>query len=425
MRIGHGCLTRADYWAALGLLSPRCIRHKSSLSAVHEGLRQTEWQDKGYRSQDRRRFPAYDPPNGTQRAIDGPSKYDRKAKGSLSSKRQTPTDHVSIPYTTAASEWIYGINPVLAALRARKRTLYKCYAHRSLLGSSSDRGREVERLASELDCLNRVGDDFLPVMEQVAQGRPHNGVVLEVSAIRFDTVVGLGRPHSITGAIPLLNRSPANVNEDNPASNTLKLANLGRSNTWRHPLVVFLDGITDPGNLGNILRTAHFYRADAVAISVNTCAPINNPIVVKASSGAIEGLNLLAVDGPAQFARSAREHGWEVLAAVAPSPYQSANDARGSATMRRRQLVTSTMVSPLAQKPCLLMLGSEGEGLRENLKSKATVEIVIAGGSGSGDADTTDIGLDSLNVGAAAAALLEALSRRPTHDTRSRYTQSR
>lgn len=317
---------------------------------------------------------------------------------------------ITIPYTTAGSEFIYGINSVIAALKARRRKLYKLYINKLHTEDkgSSDGSRRDEVLALAKQVLigpskqlpyESVKSNFLPTMDKMASYRPHNGVVLEASPLPFPPVASLGKSNPLTTTIPLhLDPQPAEEQEIN-ASASHPLSKTPGS--WRQPLVLFVDGILDPGNLGNIIRTAHFYGADAVAICVNTCAPITKTIVVKASSGAAEAVRLFAVHKPSNFIREAAINGWTVCAAVAPQH----NSARGN-----RQLSTATMTTPVATAPTVLMIGSEGEGLRKNLRDKARYEVYIEGGSGG---TKLEVGVDSLNVSAATAVLLEAFMRKP------------
>jgi len=180
----------------------------------------------------------------------------------------------------------------------------------------------------------------------------------------------------------------------------------GPSRTWRQPFILFLDGITDPGNLGSIIRTAHFFGADAVAIATNTCANLNSPVLAKASAGACEAVPILAVSGPASFIHKSAEAGWRVYAAVAPEEVR-AGQKQGKASSEE-----VSRASPLATDPVVLMLGAEGEGLRENLRNKAHVDVSIPRPQ-SELPDAVDVGVDSMNVGVAAGVLIDAFMRRP------------
>ena len=61
------------------------------------------------------------------------------------------------------------------------------------------------------------------------------------------------------------------------------------------------------------------------------------------------------------------------------------------------------------------MMGSEGEGLRENLRSKADLEVTVARGSSA--KHVVDVGVDSMNVGVATGVLVDAFIRDPSPKT--------
>ncbi|KAI5207812.1 hypothetical protein E4T39_01748 [Aureobasidium subglaciale] len=310
-------------------------------------------------------------------------------------------DYISIPYTTAASEFLYGYNVVIAALRAKRRKIYRLYIHQRALSSPQTK-RDMLTLCKHAKIpFTEVDDHFLPKMDKMAQGRPHNGVILEASPIVTLPTKSLGRMGVTDISIPI---ELADQSAEEVAINgTPSAIPFHYNHTWRNPLVLLLDGILDPGNLGNILRTAHFYGVDAVAICTNTCAPVNLPIVQKAASGAAEALTILSIATPANFVTLCRKNHWLVHAAVAPGA--------ASATIGKKSHVTSTMISPLSRGPSILMIGAEGEGLRPNLASKADANVGIKGSKP--PAPELDVGVDSLNVGSSVAVLLEAFMKKP------------
>ncbi|KAF2726040.1 hypothetical protein K431DRAFT_213927 [Polychaeton citri CBS 116435] len=264
--------------------------------------------------------------------------------------------------------------------------------------------------------VNRRADRA--VLDKISSNRNHQNVALECSRLPFPPLASLGYPTfdpttnvpSIPLAFADTKRSPEDIAID---GNDPTLA-LARSHIkpWHKPLVVFLDGILDPQNLGNILRTCHFYNVTAVAIATNTCAPISSATLAKASSGACEAIPLFAVSRPSDFIYQSARAGWRVDASVAPSGDWGAN-ARESA----KAISTADVkkASPLAKKPTILMLGAEGEGLRKNLVRHADglVSIMPAGGVGVARSQKHDVGVDSLNVGTAAGVLLEAYYTEP------------
>ncbi len=73
-------------------------------------------------------------------------------------------------------------------------------------------------------------------------------------------------------------------------------------------LFLILDGITDPHNLGAILRTAECFAVDAVIIPKHNSANADSAIVTKSSSGAINHINLITVNNLNQAIEKLKEH---------------------------------------------------------------------------------------------------------------------
>ena len=131
-------------------------------------------------------------------------------------------------------------------------------------------------------------------------------------------------------------------------------------------------------------------------ITCNHNAPLSS-VALKASAGAAEMLPLMTVNQPIAFLDACKANCWKVYAADAP---------KTSGSSGSKALTTSTLGNPLSRNPCILILGSEGEGLRWRIHKKADLDIGIEGQNlGSGD-------LDSLNVSVAGALLFEAFLRR-------------
>jgi 23S rRNA (guanosine2251-2'-O)-methyltransferase len=142
------------------------------------------------------------------------------------------------------------------------------------------------------------------------------------------------------------------------------------------PLVVALDQVQDPHNLGSICRTCECVAASGVVIPERRAAEVT-PAVCKASAGAIEHLRIARVRNVADFLAQARQAGcwcYGASAEGATVPYQEP-DYRGGV---------------------VLVLGSEGRGLRPRVASAcdALISLPLLGR------------IESLGVSAAAAAVL-------------------
>jgi 21S rRNA (GM2251-2'-O)-methyltransferase len=342
---------------------------------------------------------------------------------------------LSIPYTTPASEFLYGTSVVEAALRSRReprRKLYKLYVYNGENRDSGDGREAIERLAKKTNVPIIYHTESPRLLDKMSAGRPHNGYILEASPLPKLPLISLG-PLNTDG--PFITECPSGftVNLDHQSreeaavNGTSTFIPLLRSPKGQplNPFILFLDSILDPGNLGGIIRTASFLGITAIALSTRNSAPLS-PIVLKASAGASESVTLFSVNKPAGFITDSKRAGWKVYAAVAPKVPSSAPSSNSpNASYDRRSSTrevgfnsstnsntptqtTSDLLysNPLASSPCILMLGNEGEGLRWNLRSKADVELSIAGAGGAHRGGAR--GVDSLNVSVAAGVLCQA-----------------
>ncbi|CAG8953131.1 hypothetical protein HYFRA_00003329 [Hymenoscyphus fraxineus] len=307
-----------------------------------------------------------------------------------------PQIPLSIPYTTPASEFLYGTSVVEAALTSRRiprRQLYKLYIYtgENREQSSSDRDVDLEALARTNGVkVSRVHGGGLALMDKMSGGRPHNGYILEASPLPRLPITSLGSIVDEDGRRGFNVTVDFQSREDAAVNGTADFINLPRSR--RQPMVLLLDSIQDPGNLGGIIRTASFLGASAVAISIRNSASFT-PVVLKASAGASENITLFSISNPEAFIQASHEAGWKTYAAVAPA---GKVDRQANKTVS-----TDELDDPLARNPCLLMLGGEGDGLRTKLKKKSDIRIYIPGRSQKSS-------VDSLNVSVAAGILCNA-----------------
>ncbi len=153
------------------------------------------------------------------------------------------------------------------------------------------------------------------------------------------------------------------------------------------PLILALDEIQDPQNLGALCRTAECVGVTGVVLCERRAAAVT-PAVCRASAGAVEHLRVARVRNLADFLNTAKRGGcWCYGAAI------SENAARYDAPDYRGGVI--------------LVLGAEGRGLRPRVAGSCDqlVMLPLRGRTG------------SLNVSAAGAALLyEVLQRREPLD---------
>lgn len=146
-----------------------------------------------------------------------------------------------------------------------------------------------------------------------------------------------------------------------------------------HPLLVILDSIQDPGNLGTILRSAEAFGANGVILLPGTVSPWNQK-AMRASAGSIFRVPAVSLSVKEMLAHVER-HGIAMYAAVARGGNDVAQTALGGSVA--------------------LLVGNEGAGLSQELLALADGRIEIA-----------CVGpVESLNAGVAASILLYAVAQ--------------
>ncbi len=82
---------------------------------------------------------------------------------------------VSIPYTTPASEFLYGTSVVSAALKAERRKLYKLYIYDGDKREVAARDSAIYKLGLQAHVKPQyVGGDWIRMLDKMSTGRPHN-----------------------------------------------------------------------------------------------------------------------------------------------------------------------------------------------------------------------------------------------------------
>jgi 23S rRNA (guanosine2251-2'-O)-methyltransferase len=233
---------------------------------------------------------------------------------------------------------IYGINPVLEALRAGRA--------RELRVGERGGGRVQEVLAAAAAAGVPVRRVSATDLDRMARGGVHQNVAADVQDLReysvADLVAGASEP----------------------------------------PLIVVLDGIEDPHNVGAILRTVDAAGASGVVRQSRHAAPLDGA-AAKAAAGAVSHVRVAEVVNIARAIEELKEAGvWTVgLAGESPKRYD--------------QLDLTV--------PTAIVLGAEGTGLRRLVRERCDwlVSIPMRGH------------VQSLNVSVAAGiALFEAVRQR-------------
>ncbi|MGO9482750.1 MAG: TrmH family RNA methyltransferase [Candidatus Kryptoniota bacterium] len=81
----------------------------------------------------------------------------------------------------------------------------------------------------------------------------------------------------------------------------------------RNSVILILDRVSDPGNLGTILRSAEWFGVDAVLITQGS-VDVYNPKVVRSAMAAIEGLNILEGAAVQDEIPALKDHGFAIVA---------------------------------------------------------------------------------------------------------------
>jgi 23S rRNA (guanosine2251-2'-O)-methyltransferase len=245
------------------------------------------------------------------------------------------------------TEWIGGRRPVAEALAAGRP------AHRLLVSSSARPNPELNAL---LASARQAGVPVQTVTgERLARAAGfdgHQGVVLEVAERRWADVTEI----------------------------------LARAATRAHdPLVLLLEHLQDPMNMGALLRSAEAAGVDGVIFPERGAAPLT-AAAVKASAGASEHLLLARVASLGESIRELKERGLLLVA----------GDQEASASAWEADLTG----------PMAIVVGSEGSGLSGAIKRKCDllVRFPMAGR------------VPSLNAATAGALLLFEVVRQRSVD---------
>uniref|UniRef100_A0A7C9AQ69 rRNA methyltransferase 1, mitochondrial n=1 Tax=Opuntia streptacantha TaxID=393608 RepID=A0A7C9AQ69_OPUST len=278
-------------------------------------------------------------------------------------------------------EGVYGVGPVLAALSAGRREFYTLYVQEGLdLSKNNKKKKDKKGFEKVLKIADKVGLSIKEIskhdLNMVVDNRPHQGLVLDASPLEM-----------------------VNIRELDPVS----------TGHDKGVLWVALDEVTDPQNLGAIIRSSYFFGASGVVLCAKNSAPLSG-VVSKASAGSLELMEIRSCKNMMQFLTSSAQNGWRVV-----------GGSVSSRAVPLREIVPG--------EPTILVLGSEGTGLRPLVERSCTQLVRIPGNVtvdvSSGrfdDGEEADVenqssseefrsfmAVESLNVSVAAGVLLHHL----------------
>ena len=238
-----------------------------------------------------------------------------------------------------ATRTLFGFHAVTARLRAQASSIQSLYV---IAARQDPRMRDLIARATAAGVAVHTADDAR--LAQLAGHHGHQGVVALVAA---------DLPHVTLDDIL-----------EHPAE---------------PPLLLVLDGVTDPHNLGACMRSADAFGAQAVIVPKDRAVGVN-ATVAKAASGAADTVPLIAVTNLARALRDMKERGVWIVGA----------DAGGES------LFDADLTGPIAW-----VLGAEGSGLRRLTRESCDriVGIPLVGS------------VESLNVSVATGICLYATRR--------------
>lgn len=256
-------------------------------------------------------------------------------------RRDEPTDG---PRAYGDDRYVYGINPVLELLRGKPGQIDRLSIQEQGL-KESIAGEIFSRASAHgirVDRVDRVR------LDGMAPKSVHQGVVAEVRQFDYSTLEQILTAAKMHG---------------------------------RPGLIVMLDGIQDPMNLGAIIRSAHALGADGIVIAKDRAAAVTG-VVAKASAGATAHTKIARVTNLARALEELKAAGYWSVAA----------EPTGEETLWSARL----------DGPITIVVGAEGAGVRRGVLEHCDylVRIPMLGQ------------VASLNASVSAAVLLAEVMRR-------------
>lgn len=260
-------------------------------------------------------------------------------------------------FASESDDLVIGRNAVLEALRCGvpASTLY--IAARI---EHDDRTREIVRLAG-IHGLHLMEADRLE-MDRIARSSNHQGIVMKAQLFQYSSLAEL-------------------VERADKKSRAMEAANSAAARIAARPLFIALDGVTDPQNLGAVIRSAAAFGANGVILPERRSASVT-AAAWKVSAGAAAHMPVARVVNLTKAIESLKERGY----------YSIGLDGGGDALVGETGFETD---------PLVVVLGSEGNGLSRLVRSTCDVIAGIPMSSM----------VESLNASVAAGITLYAVAR--------------
>lgn len=211
----------------------------------------------------------------------------------------------------ACVQFIYGVNPVLEALRIGNGVVEKLVISRS---GKDQHTKNILELAKKKGVIVEFRDKAF--VEKLAGNNSHQGIV------------GICREYKYSDIEDII---------DN------------RHSSFKHSLILIADGINDPRNLGSLIRTVHCLGANGVVIPANRSAQVT-AVAVKASAGAAHHTPVAMVVNLASTIDYLKDRGFWIYG----------TDAESGKPLNSLEYETDIVI----------VVGSEGGGIRPLIKKK-------------------------------------------------------
>lgn len=238
---------------------------------------------------------------------------------------------------------IYGIHPSIEALRSGRDEIERIFLARGRRGPDV---KKIWDLAAEKKIPVELGER--EYLDSLTEGSTHQGVVCQCKPFAY---------HSLDEVLE------------------------GCRNSLNDSLLLILDCIVDPQNLGSLIRTGHCFGVAGIIIPEKRSASVT-PSVIKASAGAAHHIPIAKVVNIARTVDYLKERGFWIYGA----------DVSCEADIRALDY----------EGPICLIMGSEKKGIRPLVKKKCDflISIPMRGH------------FDSLNVSVAGGIILHEINRR-------------
>ena len=213
---------------------------------------------------------------------------------------------------------IYGRNSVMELLTSTSRTINKLLI---IKGDSQGSIKKIISVAREKHIV--ISEVTKQKMDEMAEGGNHQGVIALTTPYEYCEIDDI-------------------INAANERS--------------EKPLVLILDGIEDPHNLGSIIRTAETAGAHGIIIPKRRTATVNST-VNKSSAGAVEHMNIARVNNISDAMEELKKAGlWICGTDMDAKNYYYEQDLKG---------------------PIGIVIGSEGNGMGEKVKNNCDFLVKI------------------------------------------------